>query len=158
VALAPELEHAASRVSRGRPSDDMMAEILAQASDALYWTHEFVEGERVDFVLSYALSRTRMEQRRLARHNVPAVAIPLDFDVAEPEEPSTDVASHLARAVDQLIITAAESQLIVDTRVGESTLQSLATVAGDTYSTLRKRRARAESRLRYYYGINRDLA
>jgi hypothetical protein len=158
VALAPELEHAASRLGRGRPNDDAIAEILAQATDALYWTHEFVEGERVDFVLSHALSRTRMEQRRLARHNVPTVAIPLDFDVAETEDPSTDVENRLARAVDQQIITAGESQLIVDTRVGECTLQLLATIAGDTYSTLRKRRARAESRLRHFYGVDRDLA
>ena len=158
VALAPELEHAASRLGRGRPSDDAMAEILAQATDALRWTHEFVEGERVVFVLSHALSRTRMEQRRLARHNVPTVAIPLDFDVAETEEPWTDVENRLARAVDQQIITAGESQLIVDTRVGECTLQLLATIAGETYSTLRKRRARAESRLRHFYGVDRDLA
>jgi hypothetical protein len=158
VALAPELEHAASRISRSRPSDDAMAEILAQATDALRWTHEFGEGERVAFVLSHALSRTRMEQRRLARHNVPAVAIPLDFDVAETEEPSNEIVNRLARAVDRQIITAGESQLIVDTRIGESSLQSLAAIAGDTYSTLRKRRARAESRLRHFYGVGWDFA
>ncbi len=154
VALAPRLEHAASRLGRGRPSDDALSEILTHASDALLWTHELREGERVDFVLCHAASRTRSEKRRMARHNVPTEALPADFDQAELEiQYFGEVEIRLVRAVERRIISSDERRLIEETRGGESTLHQLAVSTADSYDALRMRRARAEARLRRYYDV-----
>ena len=56
VALAPGLDQIALRLGRGRPSDDTISEVVAQATEALHWTEEFTEGERRDFVLRHATS------------------------------------------------------------------------------------------------------
>lgn len=149
VALALELEHAASRLSWGRPSDDTVSEVLTQATIALRWSHEVVEGERVDFVLDHAFAMTRSEQRRMARHNVPTILIPDDYDVAEREIAPLEIsATVLSRAVENHVITNDDSLLIQGTRSGETSLQRLADQSGDSYETLKKRRNRAETKLR----------
>ena len=154
VALAPQLERAASRLGRGRPSDDVIAEVLARATEALAWTHELREGERVDFVLSQAASRTRREKRRMARHNVPTEALPVDFDRAEPEiQDEGEAEVRLVRAVERRVISSDERRLIEETRGGQSTLVQLAASTADSYDALRMRRARAEARLRRYYDV-----
>jgi hypothetical protein len=149
VALAQELEFSASRLSWGRPNDDTVSEVLTQATVALRWTQELIEGERVDFVLNHAFTQTRSEQRRMARHNVPTVVIPDDYDVAEPDVDSLGLSVMLLnRAVEGHVISNDESQLIQRSRSGEISLQDLATVSGDSYQALRKRRYRAETKLR----------
>jgi hypothetical protein len=151
VALSPELEFTASRLCWGRPSDDTVSELLTQATVALRWTHELVEGERVDFVLSHAFTRTRSEQRSMARHNVPTIRISPDYDAAEPEvEPFKIAVVVLLRAVKDGVITADESSLIQRTHGDNSSLQTLANEFGESYAVLRKRRFRAESRLRQH--------
>ena len=154
VALAPQLERAASRLGRGRPSDDTLSEVLTQAIEALAWTHELADGERVDFVLRHAASRARREKRLMARHNVPTEALPADFDRAEPEIQYEDEAEmRLARAVERRVISSDERRLIEETRGGQSSLQQLAASTADSYDALRMRRARAEARLRRYYDV-----
>ena len=154
VALAPRLEHAASRLGRGRPSDDTLSEVLTQATEALAWTHELADGERVDFVLRHAESRARREKRLMARHNVPTEALPADFDQAEPDIQYVDEAENrLARAVELRVISSDERRLIEETRGGQSTLQQLAISTADSYDALRMRRSRAEARLRRYYDV-----
>ena len=149
VALSPELEFTASRLSWGRPSDDTVSELLAQATVALQWTHELVKGERSDFVLSHAFTKTRSEQRSMARHNVPTTLIPDDYDVAELEMEPLEIADRLlARAVADRVITVDESSLIQRTRADQMSLQSLADEFGCSYQTLKKRRNRAETKLR----------
>lgn len=156
VALAPRLDAIAQRLGRGRPSSDTIGEVLVQATDALRWSEELVEGERVDFVLTHTLSRTRAEQRRLARHNVPADAFPRDFDLEDESVPCDEmrVASRLAHAVRLGVISPGERALIEATRTGESSLHSLAK-SNDHYDTVRVRRARAERRLRSFYGASK---
>ena len=152
VAMSPELELAASRLAWGRPSDDTVSEVLTQATVALRWTHELVEGERVDFVLSHAHSRTRAEQRRMARHNVPTERIPVDYDAEESEAEPLDISTYmLQHAVASRVITDEESLLIQHTRRGESSLQEFADESTETYEALRKRRKRAEAKLRHHF-------
>ena len=154
VALASQLEHAASRLGRGRPSDDVLSEVMTQATEALAWTHELREGERIDFVLRHAASRARREKRLMARHNVPTEALPADFDRAEPEIEYEDRAENrLARAVERRVISSDERHLIEVTRGGQSSLQQLALSTADSYDALRMRRSRAEARLRRYYDV-----
>jgi hypothetical protein len=159
VALAPRLERVASRLGRGRPSDDALAEVLAQATVALAWTHELVEGERADFVLAYAASRTRRAQRQMARHNVPTEALPGGFDRAEPESGYLDEGqTRLARAIERRVITVDESRLIEETRGGTRTLHQVALATTDSYDALRLRRSRAEARLRRYFNVTGEGA
>ena len=154
VALAPRLEHTASRLGRGRPSDDTLSEVLTHATAALNWTHELAGGERIDFVLRHAASRARREKRLMARHNIPTEALLADFDRAEPEVQYIDeVEIRLVRAVERRVISSDERRLIEETRGGQSTLQQLALSTADSYDALRMRRARAEARLRRYYDV-----
>ena len=154
VALAPQLERAASRLGRGRPSDDTISETLAQASDALRWTHELCEGERADFVLRRAVSGVRREKHRMTVHNVPTEALPFDFDMAEPESRyQGEAVARLSRAVERRVISCDERQLIDATRGGGCTLREWASSTTESYDALRLRRARAEARLRRYYGV-----
>ena len=68
VALAPDLEHAASRASsRGQPSDAAVGDVLAHACEALVWAHELPTGSRATFVLQHAFSRARAERRNGAQ-------------------------------------------------------------------------------------------
>jgi len=151
VALAPELERTASRLSWGRPSDDTVAEVLTQATVALKWTHELVEGERIDFVLTHAQSKTRSEQRRMARHNVPTVRIPHGYDEEEPEAPYFGVSIELlSRAVERDVLTSGESLIIQRTRGDRTPLQLIAEETGDSYEAVKKRRNRAERKLRQH--------
>lgn len=154
VALAPRLEHAASRLGRGRPSEDTLSEVLTHATEALAWTHELADGVRIDFVLRHAASRARREKRLMARHNVPTEALPADFDRAEPEiQYEGEAEIRLARAVERRVISSDERRLIEETRGGQSSLQQLAASTADSYDALRMRRARAETRLRRYYDV-----
>lgn len=152
VALAPDLDRIARRLGRGHPSDDTVAEVLAQATEALRWTEELVEGERREFVLRHARSRTRGEQRRMARHNVPAAALSDGFDCAM-ESPGNDISLELERAVERNIITTAERELIEETRGGAVSLRIYAASRSESYDMLRKRRVSAEHRLRKFVGL-----
>ena len=155
VALAPELGHVAGRLCRIRPSEDTIAEVIAQATVAMRHTYDLAEGERIDFVLREASTKTRSRQRILARHNVPAVKIPWDYDEAEPEPQLRDMSEVvLSLAVDSRIITLSESSLIETTRSGRRSLEQIARESGHSYNALRMRRARAEDRLRRFYGAN----
>ncbi|MGB8195549.1 MAG: hypothetical protein WCF25_00880 [Acidimicrobiales bacterium] len=151
VALAPDLDRIARRLGRGRPSDDTVAEVLAQASEALRWTEEFAEGERRDFVLAHARSRTRGEQRRMARHNVPTSALADDFDCAT-DVPESGLFLELDRAVRSNIISTSDRELIEETRSGKVSLRVYAVRQPESYDALHKRRATAERRLRAFVG------
>jgi hypothetical protein len=152
VALAPDLDRVAGRLGRGRPSDDTLAEVLAQATEALRWTEEFAEGERRDFVLRHARSRTRGEQRRMARHNVPTSTLPDDFDCAN-ESTACGMSLELDRAIERNVITPDERELIEETRSGTVSLRAYATSRFESYDTLHKRRASAERRFRRFVGV-----
>jgi len=152
VALSPELELIALRLSWGRPSKDTVSEVLTQATVALRWTHEVVEGERTDFVLAHALTKTRNEQRRMSRHNVPTTFICDDYDTGEPEGEPIDVSLPLlARAVTNHVISEDDSDLIQRTRGEKKSLEVLASESGSTYDALRMRRTRAEDCLRHHF-------
>ncbi len=157
VALAPRLDEVARRLGRGRPSADTCSEVLAQASLALWWAPELAEGGRADFVVAEAHRRTRAEQRRMARHNVATDRLPGDFDRAldEPEESAPGLGPRLDRAVRARVISEADDRLIRATRTGERTLSEVARETGSNYDALRMRRARAEGRLRAFYGPER---
>jgi DNA-directed RNA polymerase specialized sigma24 family protein len=158
VALAPELERSACRLSWGRPSDDTVSEVLTQATHALGWSHELVEGERVDFVLAHAQSKTRSEQRRMARHNVPTIAIPEDYDEAEPEVAYGAVSIELLEnAVERNILTGDESMIIQRTRGDETSMRLIAEETGVSYEAVKKRRNRAERKLRQHLAATESV-
>jgi hypothetical protein len=157
VALSPELELIARQLTWDRPSKDTVSEVLTQATVALRWTHELVEGERVDFVLAHALTKTRNEQRRMSRHNVPTTFIPDDYDTGDPEGEAIDVSPPLlTRAVASHVISKADAELIQGTRGEKESLEVLASQSGTTYDALRMRRTRAEECLRHHFRA-RDL-
>ena len=152
VALSSELESIASRLSWGRPSKDTVSEILTHATQALRWTHELVEGERIDFVLKHTLTKTRNEQRQMSRHNVTTTFIPDDYDVGEPDAELYEFApSLLKRAEANRVICREDAELIRKTRGDGISLRVLAQETGATYDGLRMRRTRAEDRLRRRY-------
>jgi hypothetical protein len=149
VALSPDLESIVLRLSWGRPSKDTVSEVLAQATVALHWSSELVEGERVNFVLEHALAKTRNEQRQMSRHTVTTTFIPDDYDVDEPEIGPTEVApSLLVRAEANRVICKEDAELIRKTRGQKISLQFLADESGTSYDALRMRRTRAEDCLR----------
>ncbi|MHB8378580.1 MAG: hypothetical protein ACYDB2_01520 [Acidimicrobiales bacterium] len=152
VALAPDLDRITRRLGRGRPSDDTVAEVLAQATEALRWTEEFAEGERRDFVLRHSRTRTRGEQRRMSRHNVPTSCLSDDFDCAV-ENSEGSLLLELDRAIERKVITQRERELIEETRSGAVSLRAYATTQPESYDTLHKRRASAERRLRKFVGV-----
>jgi hypothetical protein len=153
VALAPELDYLAGRLSAGRPSEDAVAEILAQATDATQWAHELGEGQRVAFVLDHTLGQARAEQRSMARHNVPTCSMMRELDAGELASSShRAIPEWLARAEEQRIITGADCDLIASTRGGAQSLHEFAVASGLEYNALRMRRSRAETRLRRFYG------
>ena len=152
VAMSPGLEQIALRLSWARPSKDTISEVLTQATVALRWTNELVEGERVEFVLAYALTKTRTEQRRLSRHNVPMTFIPDDYDEVETEVEHCELRTPLLdRAVTNHVISKEDADLIRRTRGEKVSLQALADESGATYDALRMRRTRAEDRLRIHF-------
>ena len=152
VALSPEMDRLASRLSGGYPGDDMISELLTHATVALRWTHELIDGERTHIALMHAFTKTRGEKRRMARHNVPNCPLFASDDLARPE-----VLWHhqsqgmLVTAVEQCVITFEDARLIESTRVKGHSLDELADTAGTSYDALRMRRARAETRLRRYF-------
>jgi hypothetical protein len=152
VALAPQLDDLASRLSAGRPSQDTVGEVLTQASDAMRWTHELDQGLRVAFVLDHAFAKTRAEQRLMTRHNVPTCSMSRDFDAGELESsPYRRTPDWLLRAEEQRIITRKERELIAATRGGAQSLHEFAGATDVAYNTLRMRRSRAEDRVRRFY-------
>ena len=154
VALAPELDYLAGRVSAGRPSEDAVAEIMTQASDAMNWARELREGQRVTFVLDHAFTQTRAEQRSMARNKVPTCSLSRYLDVADLESPAYQMTPDwLLKAEELRIITRDECELIASTRGGARSLYEFAVASGLAYNALRMRRARAEDRLRRFYGV-----
>ena len=154
VSLSPDLELIASRLSWGRPSKDTISEVLTQATTALRWTNELVEGERVDFVLEHAVAKTRNEQRRMSRHNVTTTFIPDDYDEIEPEiEPFEVTPALLDRAEANRVICKQDADVIRKTRGGDTSLQVLAEETGASYDALRMRRTRAEELMRRHYRV-----
>ena len=152
VSLSPNLELITSRLSWGRPSKDTISEVLTQATTALRWTNELVEGERVDFVLEHALAKTRNEQRRMSRHNVTTTFIPDDYDLGEPEIESFEVTPPLLdRAEANRVICKQDADVIRKTRGENASLQILADDSGTSYDALRMRRTRAENLLRRHF-------
>ena len=152
VALVPELEWLGSRLSGGYPGDDVISELLANATVVLRWTHELIEGERIHIALAHAFAKTRGEKRRMARHNVPTCTLFASDDLAKPEMPWYHQSQGmLATAVEQCVITGDDARLIETTRVKGLSLDELAESAGTSYDALRMRRARAETRLRRYF-------
>jgi len=155
VALAPDLEHAASRLHRGRPSDDAVAEILAHASEALLWAQELPSGARTEFVLQHAFSRARAQGRNLARRCVLTECLTNATDVPEPPAPYHDVAQlRLDEAVAHDVIDVAERELIDQTRGSGRSLLDLAQESVESYAALQRRRHRAEARVRQYFGVS----
>ena len=154
VALAPDLDTIARRLGRGSPSDDTVSEVLAQATEALRWTNELPEGARRDFIMRHVRTRTRGEQRRLARHNAPAGPLPHDFDRAASVATWDEVPSRLAQAVDRRVITPTERELIETTRGDGKSLLELARCGPASYKTLHQQRLRAERRLRAHYRLD----
>ena len=151
VALAPRLERCAARLGRGRPSDDTVAEVLFHATRALHVTHEIPEGGRSYFVHDFAFSRSRCTQRKMLRHNVPAEELG-EVDVAEPAiDWSTTLMQHLEKAMTAGVINPDEAEVIEMTRVGGCTLSQWSKLTGEPYDRLKKRRSRAEARLRRYF-------
>ena len=153
VTLAPRLERCAARLGRGRPSDDTVAEVLFHATRALHGTHEIPEGGRSHFVLDFALSRSRCTQRKNLRHNAPAEEIG-DVDVAAPAiDWSTTLTQHLEDAMTAGVINPDEAEVIEMTRWGGCTLSQWSALTGEPYDRLKKRRSRAETRLRRYFAV-----
>lgn len=154
VALAPSLERIALRLSWARPSQDTISEVLTQATIALRWTNELIEGERVEFVLAHSLTKTRTEQRRMSRHNVPTTFIPDDHDEVEPEVEQWKIRpSLLERAEAKHVISADDAELIRRTRGEGVSLKTLAGEARLPYDALRMRRTRAENHLRRHFRV-----
>jgi hypothetical protein len=157
VALAPELELSAARLSWGRPSDDTVSELLSHATFALRHTHAIDHGDRAQFVLRHASSRTRSAQRQSAVHNVKAERIMDDFDAEQPPvDFSRTVAERLSEAMAMNIITSDEAELLEMTRSGECSLRQWAKATGEPYDRLRMRRTRAEKSLRRYFDVKGD--
>lgn len=151
VTLAPRLERCAARLGRGRPSDDTVAEVLSHATRALHGTHEIPEGGRALFVLNFAFSRSRCTQRKMLRHNVPAGELGT-IDVAEPAiDWSVTLTQHLEQAMAVGVINSDEAEVIEMTRLGGCGLRQWSELTGEPYDRLKKRRFRAESRLRRYF-------
>ena len=149
VALGRDLERVARRLGRGQPSEDMVSEVFAHAAEALQWTHELVEGERVDFVVRHSLRSTDAQMHRMARRNVAAESLIDDVDVVDEAHDETFLLEdQLSRAVSARVIDAKERRLLEATRGRGLTLREFAARSGETYDALRMRRARAERRLR----------
>lgn len=152
VALGRDLERVARRLGRGQPSEDMLSEVFAHAAEALQWTHELVEGERVDFVVRYSLRSTDAQMHRIARRNVVAEPLSDDVDVADVvHDEVLLLGDQLNRAVRARVINADERHLLEATRGRGLTLREFAARTGETYDALRMRRARAERRLRRHF-------
>ena len=151
VAFAPRLERCAVRLGRGRPSDDSVAEVLYHATRALHGTDHIPEGARAPFVLDYAFSRSRCVQRKTLRHNVRTEELGTT-DVAEPDiDWSTTLTQHLDEAIVAGVVNSDEAEVIEMTRLGGCSVHQWAALTGEPYERLKKRRFRAETRLRRYF-------
>ncbi len=94
----------------------------------------------------------------MARHNVPTILIPDDYDAAEAEtEPFDRSLVLLSRAVERGVISSEESQFIEASRGTKMSLQAFADERGESYLALRQRRSRAETRLRRHFYANGDV-
>lgn len=152
VALAPELERVARRLGHGSPSDDTIAEVMAQATQALRGTEDRMAGERRAFVLGQARLRARSEQRMMARHNVRADSLPADFDRAVDESLECPLAQCLDEAESLRVISPGDRALIEVTRSGGRSVRDVAVSTAVASDVLYKRRQKAERRLRAFYG------
>ena len=98
--------------------------------------------------------KTRTEQRRMSRHNVPTTFIPDDYDEVEPEvEPINFSPALLDRAVANYVISSSDAMLIRRTRGDKKRLEDLVQESGSSYDALRMRRTRAEDCLRRHYRV-----
>ena len=106
---------------------------------------------RAHFVVNFAFSRSRCEQRRALRHNVRTEELGAN-DVAEP---TTDwlptLTQHLEQALAAGVINPDEAEVIEMTRLSGCALVQWSALTGEPYDRLRKRRLRAETRLRRYF-------
>jgi len=157
VALAPVLEYSASRLGRGRTSDDAVGEVLAYAIEALTWAHELPVGSRADFVCRHAFSRARAQRRNQARRSVRTECLTCATDIPDPPAPYHDVAKlKLDEAVNRGVISLAECLLIDQTRGQARSIRDLAPESGESYAALQRRRHRAEVRIREYFGVGEE--
>ena len=158
AALASRLDHTASRLSLGYPSEDAISEVLTHATMALRWTHEVVKGDRINFVLSESYSKARAAKRRMARHNVPTCPLRASDDPCFGESSWSHYPNGLlAFAVEQCVITRDDAYLIDATRLQGRALSDVAAEKGLSYAALHKRRERAEECLRRYFTVNGDV-
>jgi hypothetical protein len=87
----------------------------------------------------------------MARHNVPSVALPVGYDEEEPEVPYFGVSVDLLlRAVECGVLTSNESLTIQRTRGDKTSMKIIAEETGDSYEAVKKRRNRAERKLRQH--------
>lgn len=153
VALTPKLEEIARRVG-WLTREDGVAEIVAQATAALRWTWEVVEGRRVAFVVRETAKAVSAERSSLRRHHVASLPIDDGFDVVDAtlDNGPTGV-SRLRRVLELRVIDDLEYEVVVSTRSGTASLTELATRFGLSYDALRMRRSRAETRIRRFYDL-----
>src|SRR6266540_5065368 len=143
--LLPGLRHAASPMIRAWPRKraDLEAEMLAGLMEAirvLPADEDRVAGR----LLRWALFAGRRLLERLGVQGCREVAV---WTSAEPPRPASHPDLVLAEAVAQGVVTAAEAELIGETRIGGVSLGELAGRWGISYQAAKKRRQRAEARL-----------
>jgi DNA-directed RNA polymerase specialized sigma24 family protein len=87
----------------------------------------------------------------MARHNVPTIAIPDDFDEEDPEMAHFGTPLELlAIAVERNVLTGDESMIIQRTRGDHTSMRLIAEETGASYEAVKKRRNRAERKLRQH--------
>ncbi|WP_208113058.1 hypothetical protein [Actinorugispora endophytica] len=147
VGLAmPGLRSAARRVAFGLApdaADEVEAEILAGFLDAVAKTNP--DWSRLAWRLRCRAQRAGL-RARYAQARQPVVSGPVP-DSAAPRRPWGHPDLVLADAVRHGVVTAAEAQLIAETRLENTPLTRVAAELGADYRTLQKRRGRAEKRL-----------
>jgi DNA-directed RNA polymerase specialized sigma24 family protein len=87
----------------------------------------------------------------MLRHNVPAEELGT-VDIAEPAiDWSKTLTQHLEEAMVAGVINEDEAEVIEMTRLGGCSLMQWSELTGEPYDRLKKRRFRAETRLRRYF-------
>ncbi len=143
--LLPGLRHAASPMIRACPRKraDLEAEMLAglvEAIRVLPADEERVAGR----LLRWALFAGRRMVERLVVQGRREVTV---WTSAEPPRPASHPDLVLADAVAEGVISAAEAELVGETRIGGMSLGELAARLEVSYQAAKKRRQRAEARL-----------
>ncbi len=143
--LLPGLRHAASPLVRACPGKraDLEAEMLAGLLEAIR-TLPADEDRVAGRLMRWALFAGRRLLERMAvqqRREVPV------WTSAEPPRPASHPDLLLLEAVADGVLTAAEAELVGETRLGGVPLAVLAARWGVGYEAVKKRRQRAEARL-----------